>query len=150
MMFGIRLPVAAAIVAGLGAWSTTVGAAEINARLSTTGVAQPQGEVQMAQDAAAGLRAFIRCRACHTIGEGEPHRVGPNLFGIVGKTSGTVEGFENYSDALKAAAIVWDDDTLAQWLAAPADFVAGNKMKFPGANPADIPNLIAFMKDNGT
>lgn len=153
MIFGIRggLPVAAALAAavGFGAWAGSASAADVNTRTLATGAADRAAEVQLAQDAAAGLRAFIRCRACHTIGEGEAHRVGPNLFGVVGRAAGTAEGYEKYSDAMKDSGIVWDDETLAGYLAAPAAYVEGNLMKFPGAPPADIPNLIAYLTAAG-
>ena len=140
----------AALVAavGFGAITTSSNAADLNTTLLNQNVAQATTEVQVAQNAAAGMRAFIRCRACHTIGEGEPNRVGPNLYGIFGRAAGTVEGYE-YSPALLEAGITWDDDTLAGFLAKPKEYLVGTKMNFPGVKPTDIPNLIAYLKEAG-
>ena len=147
---GLSVAAAFAIAIGVGGWAASATAADVNAKLSVTAIAENPAGVQVAQDAAAGLRAFIRCRACHTLGADEPHRVGPNLYGVVGRAAGTAAGFERFSDAMKNSGIVWDDETLAGYLANPAAYVPGNVMKFPGAPPKDIPNLIAFLKDAGT
>ena len=155
MIFGIRggLPVAAAlsVALGIGSLATSSSAAELNEKYSVKRAAiVGLNEMQVAQDAdpMKGLRAFIRCRACHTIGEGEPHRVGPNLHGVAGRTAGTTD-FKGYSDAMKASGIVWNDDELSQFLAGPAKYLEGTKMKFPGAKPTDIPHLIAYLKQAG-
>merc|ERR1712000_355991 len=52
-----------------------------------------------------------RCAQCHTYQEGGPNKQGPNLWGIIGRTAGTVEGYA-YTKANKESGIVWQDDTL--------------------------------------
>ena len=101
--------------------------------------------VQVAQSVAAGEATFIRCRVCHTIGEGEPHPVGPNLFGVIGRTAGTAEGFANFSDPLKDSGIVWSAETLDTWLLNPAEMVPGTRMQLSGLGDADRANIIAFI-----
>ena len=66
-------------------------------------------------DAAAGEKVFRKCKACH-VADKEQNRVGPHLVDIIGRVSGSVDGFK-YSDAMKGAEITWDDTTIAEYLA---------------------------------
>jgi cytochrome c len=102
-----------------------------------------------AQDAAAGEKIFLKCKACHQIGEGAKNAVGPVLNGVVGRKAGTVEGY-NYSDANKGSGITWDEATLKEYLKNPKAKVPGTKMIFPGLpNDADIDNVVAYLKQFG-
>ena len=100
-------------------------------------------------DAAAGEDVFKKCQACHAIGEGAKNKVGPLLNGIIGRKSGTVEGF-NYSDANKAAGekgLVWTEAELDKYLTDPRAFMPGNKMAFAGLkDEQDRKDVIAFLK----
>ncbi|PSC04579.1 cytochrome c family protein [Alsobacter soli] len=99
-----------------------------------------------AQDAAAGEKVFLKCKACHQIGEGAKNGVGPNLNGVVGRKAGTVEGY-SYSEANKSSGLTWDEATLKEYLKNPKAKVPGTKMIFPGLpNEADIDNVIAYLK----
>ncbi|AXU21589.1 cytochrome c family protein (plasmid) [Novosphingobium sp. THN1] len=101
-----------------------------------------------AQDAAAGKRAFLKCVACHSIAKGAPNKIGPNLFGVVGRKAGTAPGFR-YSAAMKAkgAAIVWNPATLDNWLARPSAVIPGTSMAFGGVpNAAERAAIIAYLK----
>ncbi len=63
-------------------------------------------------DAKKGANLFkTRCAQCHTLGEGEGNKIGPNLHGLFGRHTGSVEGF-SYTDANKAKGIEWNNDTL--------------------------------------
>lgn len=71
--------------------------------------------------------AFASCSSCHSVTEGGPNRMGPNLFGIVGDQAGTRQGY-TYSPAMAGSGVVWTEQTLDQFLAAPRDVVPGTKM----------------------
>ena len=96
-------------------------------------------------DPAKGEKIFAKCKACHTVEAGK-NKVGPSLHGIIGRKSGSVEGF-TYSDAMKNAGLTWDEATLDKYLTAPKKEVPGNKMAFPGLPKADDrANVIAYLK----
>jgi cytochrome c len=102
-----------------------------------------------AQDAALGEKVFLRCRACHQIGEGAKDAVGPVLNGIVGRKAGTYPDY-GYSDANKNSGITWDVATLKEYLKNPRAKVPGTKMIFPGLpKEEDIDNVIAYLKQFG-
>jgi nitrite reductase (NO-forming) len=95
-------------------------------------------------DAAAGRLVFRKCQACHSIEPGK-NLLGPSLAGVIGRKAGTETGF-NYSPAMKSADIVWNPETLGQYLADPAKVVPGNKMPFPGLKTDhDRIDVIAFL-----
>lgn len=104
-------------------------------------------------DIAKGKKLFARCKACHTLEEGGPDRIGPNLHGIIGRTAGTKEGFK-YSDSMKqhgADGLVWSHDTLTTYLKKPSDMVPGTIMAFPGLKKdEDRANLIAYLESETT
>ncbi|HJN03657.1 MAG TPA: c-type cytochrome, partial [Alphaproteobacteria bacterium] len=62
----------------------------------------------LAQDTAKGKRLFKRCAACHTLEEGGKNKVGPNLFGILGRQIATAENFR-FSNAFKELDFAWDE-----------------------------------------
>src|SRR5690606_12469888 len=85
-----------------------------------------------AQDAAIGEKVFVRCKACHTVGEGAKNRVGPHLNELFGRAAGSIGDYK-YSPAMTKAGVdgvIWDDETLAEFLARPKDFVKGTKIAF--------------------
>lgn len=63
-------------------------------------------------DSKKGANLFkTRCQQCHNLKEGEGNKIGPNLHGLFGRHTGSVEGF-SYTDANKQKDIVWKEDTL--------------------------------------
>ena len=99
----------------------------------------------LASDLAKGKKVFNKCRACHNIDKPKS-KVGPHLVGVFGRTSGTVEGFK-YSKPMKAAAVVWDENTLDAFLTKPKSFIKGTRMTFVGLkNPADRKSIITYLK----
>ena len=76
---------------------------------------------------AEGKAVFANCAACHTLDKGAASGAGPNLFGIVGKAAGAVDGF-TYSGALKESGITWTAAELDSYIANPAAKVPGTTM----------------------
>ena len=104
------------------------------------------GAPVQAQDAAAGEKVFVQCRACHQVGETAKNAVGPVLNGLFGRKSGTVEGY-NYSDANKNSGIVWDEAVFAEYIQNPRAKIPGTKMIYAGLKDEKrIKDLTAFLK----
>jgi cytochrome c len=102
-----------------------------------------------AQDAALGEKVFIKCKACHQVGESAKNAVGPVLNGIVGRKAGTYPDY-SYSDANKNSGLTWDEATLKEYLKNPRVKVPGTKMIFTGLpKDEDISNVIAYLKQFG-
>ncbi|HZP78832.1 MAG TPA: c-type cytochrome [Pseudolabrys sp.] len=98
-------------------------------------------------NAARGERVFRACSACHSL---QPHKsmTGPSLAGIWNRKAGKSPSFSRYSAALKASGVVWNEQTLDQWIADPQRLVPGNEMTFPGVKDAQQrADLLAFLKD---
>jgi len=114
-----------------------------------TGAVTMVASPAFAADPAAGEKVFKKCRACHAVGEGAKHKVGPELNNVMGRVAGTADGFK-YSKAMIAAGeggMVWDDAALAAYLAAPKDVVPKTKMAFAGLKKdAEIEDVIAYLK----
>jgi cytochrome c len=78
-----------------------------------------------------GEASAKKCAACHTFDKGGPSRVGPNLWGVVGRARASAQGF-NYSAAMKGKPGTWTFDELSKFLASPQGFVPGTAMTFAG------------------
>ncbi len=129
-------------------------------------VAVPTQAAAAEGDAEAGKKVFRKCKSCHTVKAGK-HRIGPSLFGVLGRQAGTAEGFEKKYKDMKAAGekgLTWNEDTLAAFLKkdgkkGPREYIGsligkksaniGQMKTFKGlAKQADIDNLIAYIKAN--
>ena len=98
-----------------------------------------------AQDVAAGEKSFAKCRVCHQVGETAKNAVGPVLNGLIGRHSGSVEGY-SYSEANKNSGITWDEAQLDEYIADPKKKIPGNKMLFPGVkDEVERSDLIAYL-----
>lgn len=112
---------------------------------SVAATAEPIKDLLAAADPAQGEKISKMCSSCHTMGKGEPNRIGPNLHGVTGSALASVAGFA-YSDALKAKGGSWDKDSLNEFLWSPQKFAPRNKMSFAGLKkPEDRAALIKWL-----
>ena len=96
-------------------------------------------------DAAAGKEIFVKCSLCHYAEPGKT-KIGPSLWGVVGRPSGSMPGY-SYSSAMKAYNHVWTPENLFVYLKAPMQVVHGTKMAFVGLpSDTDRKNVIAYLE----
>ena len=117
------------------------------AALAVLTVAAPaQAEDLLPPSAKRGAELWAKCRSCHTVEKGGRNIVGPNLHGVIGRRAGSLPNY-NYSPAMKKANLVWNDETLDQYLAATVDYIPGSKMYGGLAIKQDRLDLIAWLKE---
>jgi cytochrome c len=96
-------------------------------------------------DAVHGEKVFVQCKTCHVAEKGV-NRIGPSLWGVVGRHSGSIPGFA-YSAANKNSGLTWSEEQMFTYLEAPQKTIPGTKMTFAGLkNPQDRADVIAYLK----
>ena len=98
--------------------------------------------------AAEGAKVFKKCAACHSIAEGGKNKIGPALWGVLGRTAGSVPGYK-YSKAMTAHGKNWSFEEMNGFLVKPKDWIKGTKMSFAGLkNAKDRAAVILYMNEN--
>lgn len=105
------------------------------------------GAAQAADDAVAGKKVFAQCAACHSDKKDDKaKKMGPNLFGVVGRPIASVAGFA-YGDGMKSHKGNWDDAALLAYIENPKKWEPKTKMAFAGVKDAQKrQNLVAYLK----
>jgi cytochrome c len=95
-----------------------------------------------------GAQVAKQCEICHNLGKGQGAKIGPDLYGVVGRKVASEPGF-NYSAALKAKGGTWTFDALNPWLTNPRADVPGTLMTFAGlSNEHQRADVIAYLNSN--
>ncbi len=116
--------------------------------------AEPEAERTLAEllavaDASAGERVARECAACHVFQDGGPNRVGPHLYGVIGREVASIEGF-GYSSALRDFAGEWSYERMDCFLENPRQCVPGTSMAYGGIRDAERrANMIAYLASLG-
>lgn len=152
-----------AILLGLGAIWALAGCARPAARADREQTHPPAAAVVPATEAQQAILAslpapyqnadlyngqakFALCKACHSVARGAGAALGPNLWGVFGRRSGTAPGYA-YSEGLKRLGVTWTARTLNSWIANPRAVVPGTKMAYAGLeDPRDRADVVAYLK----
>ena len=98
--------------------------------------------------AAEGEKVFKKCTACHSIAKGGANKIGPALWGVLGRKAGSVPEYK-YSKALVAHGKSWSFEEMNGFLIKPKDWIKGTKMSFAGLkNEKDRAAVILYMNEN--
>jgi len=101
-------------------------------------------------DLAHGEKVFKKCSACHMIASGGKNMIGPNLWGVIGRTAGSVSDYK-YSKAMVAYAKQWSFEEMNSYLIKPQAYVKGTKMAFAGLRKErDRASVILFMNSKSS
>ncbi|MGD0190456.1 MAG: cytochrome c family protein [Rhizomicrobium sp.] len=119
---------------------------KIQIMLAAAGIAAfAATHAQATGSASTGAVVFNRCAICHDNRKDGVIKLGPDLYGVVGRKAGTYPGFY-YSSAMKNAGFVWTNDKLDAYITSPQQVVPGNKMAFAGiAGASQRADLIAYL-----
>ena len=99
-------------------------------------------------NAADGAKVFKKCAACHSITQGGSNKIGPALWGVLGRKAGSISDYK-YSKAMTKHEKAWSFDEMNSFLIKPKDWIKGTKMSFAGLKKAkDRAAVILYMNEN--
>lgn len=118
------------------------------AKVEAAAGAQPFASLLASASAQRGAQTAKECELCHNLGKGQGAKIGPDLYGVVGRKVASEPGF-NYSAALKAKGGTWTFDALNVWLTNPRADVPGTLMTFAGIdNEKQRADVVAYLNSN--
>jgi cytochrome c len=108
------------------------------------GLAFAAGQARAEGDATHGKQVFAQCGICHSTEPGEA-KLGPSLFGVVGRKAASVPGFRYSAAAQKLTNVTWTPEKIDEWLQNPSKMAPGTNMAFNLANEKDRQDVIAYL-----
>ncbi len=94
-----------------------------------------------------GKQIAKQCEACHSLGKGEPNKIGPNLYNVVDSPVAEGRGGYNFSAALKKVGGKWTYQKLFKWIEDPRAYAPGTLMTFAGIkSPEQRADVIAYLR----
>ena len=122
-----------------------------NTSAETSSASSGSGDIMAlfaSTSAAEGAKVFKKCAACHSIAEGGANKIGPALWGVIGRPAGAVPNYK-YSKSLAAHGKDWSFEEMNGFLIKPKDWIKGTKMSFAGLkNAKDRAAVILYMNEN--
>lgn len=98
-----------------------------------------------AADPDKGAEIAKKCQQCHSLESGGGNKIGPNLYGVIGRPRASAPGF-TYSEALKGLGGAWTVQSIAEFIYKPTQYAKGTKMSFIGLpKPEDRANVLAYL-----
>ena len=117
----------------------------------TSSVSSESGNIMAlfaSTSAAEGAKVFKKCAACHSITEGGGNKIGPSLWGVLGRSAGSIPDYK-YSKAMVTHSKNWSFEEMNGFLIKPKDWIKGTKMSFAGLKKAkDRAAVILYMNEN--
>ena len=97
---------------------------------------------------AEGAKVFKKCAVCHSIAQGGGNKIGPALWGVLGRQAGSISDYK-YSKAMLERGKPWSFEEMNGFLTKPKEWVKGTKMSFAGLkNAKDRAAVILYMNEN--
>ena len=98
--------------------------------------------------AADGKKVFKKCAACHSIAKGGGNKIGPALWGVLGRQAGSISDYK-YSKAMATHGKSWSFEEMNGFLIKPKDWIKGTKMTFVGLKKeTERAAVILYMNNN--
>jgi cytochrome c len=121
------------------------------ASTKTNSVSSDSGNIMAlfaSASAAEGAKVFKKCAACHSIAENGGNKIGPALWGVLGRPAGSIPDYK-YSKAMAARGKNWSFEEMNGFLIKPKDWIKGTKMSFAGLkNAKERAAVILYMNEN--
>jgi cytochrome c len=131
-----------------GGYALPAGGADAAAKPADAPKQVPLPDLLAKADLKKGEADVRVCQACHSFEKGAGAKVGPPLYGVIGRPKGSVAGF-NYSDGMKAKGGNWTYEDINTFITKPSAFVAGTKMTYPGeSDPQKRADILDYLQSD--